>query len=87
MLRIETQEGHRGTVLMLQGDVIGRWVGELQRSCDSVRASGNVLTVDLTDVGFVDWDGVDLLRRLQDQGVLLANAPRFVLEQLKATAR
>ena len=87
MLRIEAQEGDMGTMLTLQGDVIGLWVGELQRSCDSARVSGNVLTVDLTDVGFVDCDGVDLLRRLQDRGVLLANAPRFVLEQLKATTR
>ena len=87
MLRIETKEGHMGTMLTLQGDVIGLWVGELQRSCDSAGASGNVLTVDLADVGFVDWAGVDLLRRLRDRGVSLVNASRFVLEQLKATAR
>ena len=72
---------------MLQGDVIGLWVGELQRSCDGARASGLAVTVDLTDVGFVDQDGVDLLRRLRARGVSLVNASRFVLEQLKATAR
>jgi hypothetical protein len=79
-------EGAR-TTLRLQGDVIGRWVEELRRSCDAVRMSGEPVTVDLTDVGFVDWDGVALLRMLQDTGVPLVHASRFVVEQLKAPAR
>jgi len=86
MLKIVPQE-HEGTTLRLQGDVIGLWVEELRRSCDAARRWGEALTVDLTDVGFVDWDGVALLRRLEDAGVLLVNASRFVVEQLKAPVR
>jgi hypothetical protein len=86
MLKIVPQE-REGMTLRLQGDVIGLWVEELRRSCDAARRSGEALTVDLTDVGFVDWDGVALLRRLEDAGVLLVNASRFVVEQLKAPGR
>jgi len=83
MLKIVEQGEREGTRLRLQGDVIGLWVEELRRSCDSARRAGPV-TVDLTDVGFLDWAGVDLLRRLDDDGVRLVNASRFVIEQLKA---
>ena len=85
MLRIVEEAERRGTRLYLQGDVIGLWVEELQRSCEAARQAGPV-TVDLSDVGFVDWTGVSLLRKLDDAGVRLVNASRFVVEQLKAPA-
>jgi ABC-type transporter Mla MlaB component len=87
MLKIVGHEEREATTLRLQGDVIGLWVEELRRSCDLAQAAGQAVTVDLTDVGFVDRDGVALLHRLEASGVALENASRFVAEQLKAGIR
>ena len=86
MLKIVEQTEDEGTRLYLQGDVIGLWVEEVQRSCEAARRAGP-LTVDLSDVGFVDGPGVTLLRKLDDAGVRLVNASGFVVEQLKAPTR
>jgi len=87
MLKIEATDGNEGWTLKLAGNLIGRWVDELRRSYDMAQADGRQVILDLTDVGFVDRAGVDLLRRLEDAGGSLANASRFVAEQLKAAAR
>lgn len=87
MLKIETTDGEKGWTVKLAGTLVGLWVDELRRSCDMNRLNGRPVIIDLTDVGFVDRAGVDLLRRLQDAGVSLVNTPRFVAEQLKAAAR
>jgi len=87
MLKIETTHGNTERTLKLEGTLIGLWVDELRRSCDVARLDGQRVTLDLTDVGFVDSAGLDLLRTLEDAGVSLANASRFVVEQLKAAAR
>jgi len=87
VLKIVAQHQPRETTLRLQGDVIGAWVEEFRRSCDTARASGGPVVVDLGDVGFVDGNGVVLLRMLAEAGVSLVNASRFVVEQLKAHGR
>jgi len=87
MLKIVAQHQSRETTLRLQGDVIGAWVEEFRRSCDAARVAGGPVVVDLSDVGFVDGDGVVLLRMLAEDGVSLVNASRFVVEQLKAHRR
>lgn len=87
MVKIETTDGHTERTLKLEGSLIGLWVDELRRSCDMARLEGRRVTLDLTDVGFVDWAGLELLRTLEEAGVSFANASRFVVEQLKAAAR
>ena len=88
MLRIVALErtGNRET-LSLEGRVIGPWVDELKRSCEEILASGAALTLDLTDVAFVERDGARLLKHLVDGGVAVVNCPAFVSEQLKALSR
>ena len=86
MLKIVERTEQEGTRLYLQGDVIGLWVEELQRSCEAARGAGP-FTVDLRDVGFLDGAGVTLLRKLDEAGVRLVNASGFVVEQLKAPTR
>ncbi len=85
MLRIVLVEPANGTVaLRLEGRVIGPWVEELRRSCEPVLATGARLRIDLTDVSFVDRDGVELFRRLRSRRGALVNCSPFVAEQLKA---
>lgn len=88
MLKIEPVETTGGRVtLKLAGRVIGPWVEELRRSCESVLARHATLVLDLGEVSFVDLAGVTLLLGLVDRHVRLAGCSRFVAEQLRASGR
>jgi hypothetical protein len=71
-----------GALLRLEGQIIGPWVDELERTCDRLLATRPV-TLDLTDVSFVERRGVHLLRTLGTRGVPLLHCSPFVAEQLK----
>jgi anti-anti-sigma regulatory factor len=88
MLRIATLETPGdGATLSLEGRVIGPWVDELRQSCERILATGASLTLDLSEVAFVERSGVRLLQNLVDGGVTIVNCPAFVCEQLKALSR
>jgi hypothetical protein len=88
MLRIATLETPGdGATLSLEGRVIGPWVDELRQSCERILATGASLTLDLSEVAFVERSGVRLLQNLVDGGVTVVNCPAFVCEQLKALSR
>jgi hypothetical protein len=84
MLRIVLMEtaGETAT-LRLEGRVIGPWVDEVRRSCDSILTRGGRLVLDFSDVWFIDRDGVLLFRDLRTRRVVFRNCPPFVAEQLK----
>ncbi len=85
MLKIVRSETSRNTpTLRLEGQVVGPWVDELRRSCDAVLATGVKLILDLSEVSFLDRDGVELVRSLTTRNVALQNCSRFVVEQLRA---
>jgi ABC-type transporter Mla MlaB component len=88
MLKISQSDtfGLDGLVLRLEGQVAGPWVDELRRSCEAVLRVRGALTLDLTDVSFVDIAGVALCQSLQnanDRQVTLIHCSAFVAEQLK----
>jgi anti-anti-sigma regulatory factor len=88
MLKIVSGPTANGrAILKLEGRVIGPWVEEVRRSCDEVLAAGASLTLDCSEVSFVDREGVELFRRLRSRQVELSNCSRFVAEQLKAPVR
>jgi hypothetical protein len=74
-----------GTVLRLEGQIIGPWVDVLQRTCDRLLGA-SPLALDLSDVSFVERRGVELLRSLGTRGVPLLRCSPFVAEQLKGQA-
>lgn len=85
MLRISPVESPDGAlVLRLEGRVIGPWVEELRRSCEEVLSTGGRLSIDLSNVSFVDRNGVELLRSLKNRDMALLTCSPFVREQLKA---
>ena len=85
MLRISHVESpDRAVILRLEGQVIGPWVDELNRSCEGVLATGASVILDLSEVWFVDRSGVELVRSLANRRVAVSNCSRFVAEQLKA---
>lgn len=79
-----------GPLLRLEGQVTGPWVEELRRVCnETIRLNGHgahPLVLDLTDVSFIDADGVALFRKLTSRRVSLTNCSVFVAEQLKEVA-
>ena len=89
MLRITrgtTTDGTKTTLLRLEGQVTGRWVEELRRSCQEALGTNGQrvpLALDLADVLFIDADGIALFRELAAQQVKLANGSLFITEQLK----
>jgi hypothetical protein len=73
----------KAVTIRLEGQVRGPWVEELRRSCEQSLAKGRRLLPDLTEVSFVDMDGVALCRYLRDRDVTILCCSPFVAEQLK----
>ena len=69
--------------IRLEGQVRGPWGEALRSVCDQVLATGGALRLDLTDVSFLDRQGVALCRRLRERNVALLHYSPFVAEQLK----
>lgn len=84
MLKIAQLERTPGRqTLRLEGQVVGPWVEELRRSCERVLEAGAAVTIDLSDVSFLDREGVALVRALTNRQVTIINSSPFVAEQLK----
>ena len=85
MLRIsETSAGGPGTILRLDGRLVGPWVTELEHACERTLARGALTELDLGGVEYLDRRGVSLLVELRSRGVALVAIPPFVQEQMKA---
>jgi hypothetical protein len=77
------QNGATATGFRLVGRVSGRWVDELRRVCMDALDAGLMVDVDMTDVSFVDGEGLRLFREFRGRRVRLINCALFVAEQLK----
>ncbi len=71
-------------VLRLEGKVLGPWVGEVRRVSEEILASGRTLVFDLSEVTFVDREGIELFRTLRDQQAMFLNSSVFVAELLRS---
>jgi len=69
--------------LRLEGQLIGPWLKELERSCAEAQTNGAGLVLDLAGVSFIDNDGLAFLQDLTDGAVTLINPSHFVAQQLK----
>ena len=84
MLKIKSVASSiREVTLQLDGRVAGQWVELLRESAESVSEEGLLLTLDLENICFIDFQGLALIKRLIDRGVRLVNVPLFVGEQLR----
>src|SRR5262245_17894052 len=83
MLRISPVEaGRPGVVRRLEGRIVGPWVAELRRACETIPGRRDArLTLDLWGVTFLDPDGVAMVRGLlarEPAGVRTINGSPFV---------
>ena len=71
MLRIITEQSGGTYRFELHGSLTGDWVGVLERHWREIQdgAPASLLTVSLSNVGFIDVKGEQLLRRMAQRGV------------------
>lgn len=71
MLRITSMGCEDGSIrLKLEGRLIYQWVDLLRQTCRSHQCqTDNPLILDLSAVAFASRDGIQLLRRLQQEGI------------------
>jgi ABC-type transporter Mla MlaB component len=87
MLKIsKAGTANQSVTLKLEGRVVGPWVRELGRVCEPLLDEGRGLKLDLSEVSFVDHEGVTLLLELKKRQVSLEGCSPFVSEELKAVA-
>jgi anti-anti-sigma regulatory factor len=81
MLRIEAEVStNHETTLRATGRLAGPWVVELQRSL--ALRDREVVVLDLTDVSFVDRDGIEFLRKVRLEPGISLRCSAFVTAQL-----
>lgn len=68
-------------VLKLEGKIVGEWSGELQRVCDECLRENKKITLDLSNVSFLDVHGIEILKQLMTRNVVVRNYSMF-LKQL-----
>lgn len=86
MLRISHKRLTAKEVLLaVEGELLGPWVGELEKTCQPFLSNGRRLELDLSQVLFADRAGVALLRSLSRQGVAL-ECSTFLAELLRDTS-
>ncbi len=82
-LEAESQNGS----WKLEGKLVGPWVAELRQVTDTALAESARLTLDVSDVSFVDREGEDLLRELITRNVRLEHPSGFLRELLNGGQR
>lgn len=83
MLRI-TRSVQDGTVcLKLEGKLAAEWVEAFRSACAAEMEHGLRPVLDLSDVAFVDREGLQLLRRLETEGVRVQSRSNFVAELMR----
>ena len=84
MLKIsQIGSNDHSVTLKLEGRMVGPWVGEAREICETFLAEGRMVKLNLSEVSFVDQDGVNFLKNLIPRGVRLIGCSLFVEEQLK----
>ena len=71
MIRITAQYESSATRLFLEGKLSGACVDELDKCWQEKCCGGDSLTVDLTNISFVDDHGKQLLARMHQSGIKL----------------
>lgn len=66
------------TTMKIEGRIVSDWISVVETECQNLLAQGKTISLDLSDVNFVGAEGVHMIRRLLDQGCVLASCPLFI---------
>lgn len=84
MLRISTLTESCSTVtLKLEGRIVADWVSVLERECRRWVKERRKILLDLSEVRFVDGQGLEVLKRMQSENLEIINSPVLLRELLK----
>ena len=84
MLRITTIETESGIKeLRLSGSISNAWVEELQACCENCLAAGNTVSLDLKDVQYADYAGLELISKLKSRNVTVVRLTPLVARLLE----
>jgi hypothetical protein len=88
MLRITNTTRPEGVTIVLEGRLVGPWVGELARCWKALTATEDAgsVRVQLEAVAFIDAAGKELLRTMHKEGAALAASgcmTRAILEEIR----
>ena len=79
MLRItQVSEDSDQVCLKVEGRAIGDWVSVLDRTCESCLSQSRHITLDMSDVTYIDRRGVETLKRILGERVRLTGATLLV---------
>jgi hypothetical protein len=78
MLRITPRPDSVHDTLLLEGNLLKEWLGELEQALARARQNGAAVSLDLSGLRFVDADGARFLRACRRDGVSLLGASPFV---------
>lgn len=83
MLKITIEKGETETHLILEGSLTGAWVAELYKTVIDRLTSTEEIHIELSNVHYVNEQGLTLLRDLTRWGVTLNRISPFIKELLK----
>jgi len=83
VLRITRLREDQATCLRLEGKLVGPWVNVAREACEQEASRSRPIALDLSEVTFVDAEGLSLLRALRASGVELRECSNFVAELLR----
>ena len=82
MLRIErVDEGLGKSTVRATGRLTGPWVAEFEKVLSDYATDARIV-IDLTDVSFVDRNGIAFLRMLRSRTQVKLHCSAFVAEQI-----
>jgi anti-anti-sigma regulatory factor len=84
VLKITTIEMESGIEeLQLSGSISEAWVQELQECCETWLAAGKAVTLDLKDVQYADYSGLELLSKLKSRNVTVVRLTPLIARLLE----
>jgi len=87
MLRFTWIAGTQVTqTIKLEGKLLGPWVDEVRNACAAGTDSSSRISLDLSDLTFVDAAGEGLLFDLIDRGIEVVACSGYVAELLRSRA-
>ena len=85
MVRITTMaEDAQNVRLKVEGRVVGECVSELDHSCTGFLAQKKRIVLDLSDVSFIDRQGIDVLKKVPPDRVHIKGASLLVQALLES---
>ncbi len=88
MLRITVQDGPDEVTLKLEGNLVGPWVAELEDAWRAAQPAlaGRSLSLDVTEVGYIDSAGKYLLALLRRSGAHVMASGTLMTEFVQTIA-